>query len=1071
MDSFSQMHTNIQAPQWPHERSPSKRHSTAWQERAQRRFSLTKPSIRAVTPDGGGFEESSLGRPLSSGLYFTASVPHSPVSRPIGTTGSMLYTKPRSASSSSPSIPGNPSDAPVRRRTKTLEEQPQPAQLQQSPPKLPHVIAFAKSAATHSLHRPKPSRSVSEESGLGGVSTFAPAAPAPQRLSADRGRRKLRRNRHRLVITPPSVDPAPSSDAAIIKVGKLMYWDNLTSPNAISKTKKPVGSRRTKVWPQQWRRVSGVLRENGELKLFDASDVTLLSVIQLSQLSRCGVQRLHASVLDETFCIAIYPEYAVSLTALVPPRPVYISVESRILFEAWLVLLRAFTIPELYGPDKNTDDVALGTVHSAAEDFASPTVDMFRLERSVSIRIIEARLRPPRPRTTPERSSPYSGSTSAREEPVMGNYFSEVVMAGTTIGRTMPRNNTSNPFWREDIEFLDLPRGFSDRFILLLKKERFRGSESKGAPLSFKDVIRGCPDVATCGKVSIDFDQACHSRAIETAHKIMDDEQEVIGEMLLRVRVEEVVVLMLHEYMPLSKILHDFSSGLTSGISRMIPTKLQRLSEALVNIFQVSGRLDTWLMGLANDDIDGIYNTAAASKARSISQAGSRASHEDLSEREQGIGRSVAADVSLLFRANSLLTRSLDLHMSRIGREYLEDTIGEILRNVDHDDLECEVDPSRITSIGELANNWRTLVRYFRLIWKAISESTSRCPRDMRLVLCHIQTQAETRFGDLHHTVRYSSVSGFLFLRFFCPAIINPKLFGLLKDHPQPRAQRTLTLIAKSLQGLANMATFGSKETWMEPMNKYLVVHRQEFREFIDSICSVSSEQQHTHSQQTSSPSYATPITILSRLPPTHREGIPSLPYLIDEARNYASLVNLWLDCAPDMKEIQKAGGDVLRFHEMCIRLRQRTKECVAKAEQQARPPPNSPAFPPTVEGDIVSNDAGDGETGSKSSSKKRPLPISSFSESMLGLSTATSNKTYVNTTSTASTLSITASNAQDTPTNEGPDNDRNDSVRSLKATVAALREPEARSATPISKEGAKQRINELVNGFRRKPR
>lgn len=61
-------------------------------------------------------------------------------------------------------------------------------------------------------------------------------------------------------------------------------------------------------------------------------------------------------------------------------------------------------------------------------------------------------------------------------------------------------------------------------------------------------------------------------------------------------------------------------------------------------------------------------------------------------------------------------------------------------------------------------------------------------------------------------------------------------------DHPRPHIRRTLTLIAKALQGLANMTTFGSKEPWMEPMNKFLTKNRAEFKEFIDSICAIPAE-------------------------------------------------------------------------------------------------------------------------------------------------------------------------------------------------------------------------------------
>lgn len=153
-------------------------------------------------------------------------------------------------------------------------------------------------------------------------------------------------------------------------------------------------------------------------------------------------------------------------------------------------------------------------------------------------------------------------------------------------------------------------------------------------------------------------------------------------------------------------------------------------------------------------------------------------------------------------------------------------------------------------------------------------------------------------------------------------------------EHPRPRAQRTLTLIAKSLQGLANMASFGSKEPWMEPMNQFLTSSRQEFKQFIDNICSISSER----STSAIPPSYATPITILARLPPTSREGFPSLPYLIDHARNFAALVTLWLATTQEAVAHQTFEGDLAKFHDLCLSLDKKTSEALAKAEQAERP-------------------------------------------------------------------------------------------------------------------------------------
>jgi len=155
-------------------------------------------------------------------------------------------------------------------------------------------------------------------------------------------------------------------------------------------------------------------------------------------------------------------------------------------------------------------------------------------------------------------------------------------------------------------------------------------------------------------------------------------------------------------------------------------------------------------------------------------------------------------------------------------------------------------------------------------------------------------------------------------------------------EHPRPKARRALTLVAKSLQGLANMSSFGTKEAWMEPMNVFLNSHRQEFKTYLDNICSISST---TSPAPHIPPSYSTPLAILQRLPPTSREGFPSLPYLIDHARNFAALVDLWLtNTRSSAMNIQSTDGDLLRFHQICLALNERTSDCLNRAERAERP-------------------------------------------------------------------------------------------------------------------------------------
>lgn len=156
----------------------------------------------------------------------------------------------------------------------------------------------------------------------------------------------------------------------------------------------------------------------------------------------------------------------------------------------------------------------------------------------------------------------------------------------------------------------------------------------------------------------------------------------------------------------------------------------------------------------------------------------------------------------------------------------------------------------------------------------------------------------------------------------------------------------------------------------MEPMNQFLVANREGFKSFIDDVCYVptplatSAHASVSGQSPTYAPglvsaethlSYTTPMTIMQRLPPTSREGFPSLPYLIDQARAFAELVQLWLEATTEMSSgteptasakshaelmaaIRASEGDLLSFHEICARLHKRTQECLNRAERAERP-------------------------------------------------------------------------------------------------------------------------------------
>ncbi|KAI1251196.1 hypothetical protein MGN70_008257 [Eutypa lata] len=721
---------------------------------------------------------------------------------------------------------------------------------------------------------------------------------------------------------PPSIVSTPAKDATIIKVGKVMLWDKgaATSPRTI--VKRP-STRDLRAGSTSWRRVSCILQDNGEFKLMTENDVTILSVIDLTQLSRCAVQQLDRSVLDEEYCIAIFPIYSSSSNQLSIFRPVYLALDSRVLFEVWFVLLRAFAVPDLYGLYPSMDEVV--EVRDMNSEFEG---QLFRVEKTIQMRVTEAKIR----KATP---LPDSHDRHGKErDPLVGNYVAEVILDGEVRARTTTQTDTKNPFWREFTQFTELPATMPYLSVLLKRVEGNMESLSHQLQASLGLSKTGNLTEVLCGAVDISFDKLERAKDHEQWLQICNEKQESVGTMLVRINHDELVVLPLEDYQPLSELLHRFSTGLTSQIALDMPASLRKLAETFLNIFQVSGTSSDWLSALVEEEIDGYGSQNSIKKLRFSRRLKSgESSTSSATEREQivrDMGKSLAGEANLLFRGNTLLTQALEFHMRRLGKEYLEDILSDKIFEINELNPDCEVDPSRIYRGDDMKDHWSQLTQLTSEVWQCIAITATKLPPELRQILKYVRAVAEDRYGDFLRTVNYTSVSGFLFLRFICPAILNPKLFGLLRDNPRPRAQRTLTLIAKGLQALANLSSFGKKESWMEPMNKFLTVHRQPFKDFIDQLCSISGER-HVIAVPAS---YSTPTTILSRLTPLSREGSPSLPYLIDQARSYAALVKLWLEYHRTKNtDVYGYEGELAEFNEICVALQSRSDECLARIE------------------------------------------------------------------------------------------------------------------------------------------
>lgn len=582
-------------------------------------------------------------------------------------------------------------------------------------------------------------------------------------------------------------DMANPRSTAVVKSSQMLMWDGALPAGSCRHQAKrmELGSYEQ----SSWRQVNCTLHENGTLRIFAEEGTTPIRSMKLGNLTRCAIQRLDESVLGTSHCIAIHPQYTVNSTKSSRSTPLILSLTSRIAFEAWFVLLQAMTIPELYGPEI---DEASGNRPHSSDSASVKTSKMFRMERSLHIRIVEAKLSEEWQRQNQQAQEharvPGDGLQQGTD------VYADVVLGCDLRARTVNKALSNSIFWAEEFLLADIPSMLS-RVSIVLKMGNPDEKEWTMLPAGEHDTsadedhpgfeaIEIASHDPVYGRVDIPFHDLEHNKFIEKWWPLADNNGTDIGQILIKISLGESIVLLEAEYAELSRLLHNFDNSLTSQLGQVLGSDLKQLSDILLDIFQASDKAEDWINNLVEEEIDGIYREQPPSiRMRFSGRIHSNDSYESAEQREllvRDLSRSATLEANLLFRGNSLVTKALDAHMRRLGKDYLERTLGEKLRAIVAVNPNCEVDPNKVPSNEQLERNWSNLIAHTSSIWQAIATSVSYCPVGIRSILRHVGSCAEDRYGSFIRTVRYTSVSGFLFLRLFCPCILNPKLFGLL---------------------------------------------------------------------------------------------------------------------------------------------------------------------------------------------------------------------------------------------------------------------------------------------------
>lgn len=105
-------------------------------------------------------------------------------------------------------------------------------------------------------------------------------------------------------------------------------------------------------------------------------------------------------------------------------------------------------------------------------------------------------------------------------------------------------------------------------------------------------------------------------------------------------------------------------------------------------------------------------------------------------------------------------------------------------------------------------------------------------PRQLRAICYFMLSNGELYGLDIDNLV-LSLMSGFIMLRFICPAITVPNNYGIMPSMPQGNVRANLTLVARVLQKLANGEKFETEMPHLMPMNTFIEKNHKKLFDYL----------------------------------------------------------------------------------------------------------------------------------------------------------------------------------------------------------------------------------------------